>query len=169
MNYTLSIILSFFFTGGCQTTVDFEHESIMQFLNDEKICVNSYHDGKECLKLKGKKIFVVPYLDTLHSELYLRTNQKEFVALANNYEALNQIDSLSGQKLNPKFFDGLRLELTDDVYKAEIKLSLTSFFTVNEFSYCVIQISEGKYKQWIIKLKEKEGKIIASEVTQVLD
>lgn len=168
MNYILSIILSFLFTG-CHSTKGFENESIVQFLNNEKICINLYNGGRECLDFKDKKVFVVPYLDTLHSELYLKTNRTEFVELANNYEVLNQIDSLSGQELDSSFYDKLDFEFTYDVNKAEIKLSITSVFTVNEYSYCVIQISEGKYKQWIVKLKKKEGKIVAKDVTQILN
>lgn len=168
MNNALYIILFFLFTT-CKSFGGSESELIVKFLNNEEICISPYNGEKECLDLKSKKIFVLQYLDTLHSELYLSTNQKEFTTLANSYESLNQIDSLSGQKLYTGFYDGLEFELTDDVNKADIKLSITPFFKLNKFTYCIVQISEGMYKKWIIKVKMKEGKIIASEVTQILD
>lgn len=138
-------------------------------MNNEKICINPFTGGKECLELKRKVVFISPYLDTLHSDLYLMSNHNEFKPLVDNFKVLNQIDSLSGQKLPSSFYENLKFKLTDDVKEAEIRLSFTSFFEVDGFRYCIIQISEGKYKEWVVKLKEKEGKIIAKEIPQTLD
>lgn len=47
--------------------------------------------------------------------------------------------------LELNWFNDLDLRLINDSDKAEIQISFTPFFTLNDYIYCVIQIKEGKY------------------------
>ncbi len=145
------------------------YKTVAEFLNNEKICITRYNGEKECLKLNKKIVYIIPYLDTLYNEFYLTSNEKEFFPLMNNFDVIEQINSLSGQKIPSLLYDNLKLNLTEDINKAQLKLSFTYFYTNNEYNYCVIQIIENKYKKWIVKLKQKDGEIIANEISQILN
>lgn len=147
-----------------------EAKLIVNYLNNEKICITTNKEEIECLDFTGKQVFITPYLDTLRSDFYLfMYNNKSFKQLANYYGAIERLESHSGQRL-PKFiYQKLKFDLTNDINNADVIISFTAFVKVKKFKYCFIQITESKYKQWVIKLKGYKEKVIETEVMQILD
>lgn len=153
---------------NCIGQKEFNYGVVADFLSSKEICIGE----KDCLELKNKNIFIIPYLDSLSELFNFRSPYAygEFTKLHDDYISISlQIDSLSGKKLDEDFYKKVKFKTTNDINQSDISLSITPFFKSNGEKYCIVRIKETKYVQWFIKLKEKGGEIIAYEIVQVLD
>ena len=160
--------LLFLLFSSCSKPLKFNKTSIA-YLDEEKICIKLYSGKDDCLILKGKKVYISPYFEPIDMLVYLRTNNDHFQPLVDNFDAVNKFDSCSRKKLEADHFENLNFHLTNDSTKTQIKLSTTCFFELDGFEYCIIQVEEGTYKKWIIKLKVRNGKLVAKEIDCILD
>ena len=142
------------------------NKPIIDFLNTEKLCFSAFTGEEECLKLKGKTI----YLDTLNADwIYnLKSKKNEFKSLDNNQNVYRQIDSLTFKNLYVDLSNNLKLKVEHDINQASLKMYFTPVFELDNEKYCIIYISEV-YNMWIVKLKIRDNMVVASEVSQILD
>jgi len=132
-----------------------EHSLLLEKIINEKQCWTFYNGDIECINFENSKIYVLPYLDTLESEMFLRTSKEnpDFIKLQNN---LNAIDSINNSFGKPLKIDNKKLK-SNFVFKedeADLVISFTSFFLIEDNKYCVVQIRENE-KIWVFKVINK--------------
>lgn len=135
-----------------------EHSLLLEKIINEKQCMTFYNGNIECINFEDSKIYVLPYLDTLESEMFLRTSEEnpDFIKLQNN---LNAIDSINNSFGAPLKIDNKKLK-SNFVFKedeADLVISFTSFFLIEDNKYCVVQIRENE-KMWVFKVINKNCK-----------
>lgn len=153
---------------NCIGQKEFNYGVVADFLSSKEICIGE----KDCLELKNKNIFIIPYLDSLSELFNFRSPYAygEFTKLHDDYISISlQIDSLKGIKLQNEFYDKITFKIVNKTSKADIIISITPIFELNEKQFCIIQIKETKYIEWFITLEIKNNEVKKHEVMQVLD
>ena len=163
---SLLLIFTVCLLSFCQKQKNYT--SLVRYVTCEKHCIVSFKGDTDCLKFNNKKIFILPYLDTLITYQFLYDlKQKKQMPDSVLWQVEAKIDSSYRQ---PIYFDtaNLKLNLVMDRSKADMFISFTPNFFLNNQKYCIVQIKE-KYKMWYLKIRINQNDKYSSELNLFLD